>query len=328
MYPKHFMLNILHITNHVGTSSNIANMCKLLKHPLTTLSWRYHYYINEADADIIFDEYKNLIKTFTHIIFTDTSMIARPFLQNIQKHTCRLIVYVTNRFNWGIWGFEDIQFNELYCRTSRHERVLFTSDNKYDMYYAQRHNVFFNSDNILRLTPYIEPKDIISLPTNNRFFIYNRGTKLEAYKESLDGLQIDYDVFGEGFSRFRDQKHICEYIGIIHLPYQTNIQSLYENLAYNIIYFLPSYRFISELVKTGWYYWEEKHRPSDMLEESIKLSEWYVIENQYLFVYFDNWEDLKTQITNVDIINKKTQIQKHMRENQETNLQIWQKYLK
>jgi len=302
-------------------------MCKLLGYQLTTLGWPYHYYINKNEADDIFKKYENFIKTFTHIIFTDTSMVARPFLQNLSKHNCGLIIYITNRLNWGIWEFEDTHFNELYSTTSFNERVTFTSDNKYDMFFAQDLAVFFKDKSITRLIPYIEPDDIIRQPLNNRFFVYNRGTNIEYYQEELKTNEIEYDVYGEGFSRFKNQAHICEYLGIIHLPYQVNIQSLYENLAYNIIYFIPSYDFIQELLKSKWYYWEEKDRTTFLLQKSIELSEWYTEENRHLFVYFDSWEDLKKQTRNIDVVSKKRVIQKHMRENQEGNLQKWQKYL-
>ena len=44
----------------------------------------------------------------------------------------------------------------------------------------------------------------------DKFFIYNRGTKIENYKIFLDTLNIKYDIYGENYERFKDQypKHI------------------------------------------------------------------------------------------------------------------------
>ena len=52
------MKNILHITNHIGTTKNIENMCKLLNLNLTTQKWDYGFYINETDSNIIWNRYE------------------------------------------------------------------------------------------------------------------------------------------------------------------------------------------------------------------------------------------------------------------------------
>jgi hypothetical protein len=321
------MKNILHITNHIGTKKNIENMCKLLNLNLTTEKWDYGYYINETESNIIWKRYEKYIDNFDYVIFTDTTMIARPFLQNIEKFKANIIIYITNRFNWGIWGFEDRHFYNLYSRMSNHERVCFSADNKYDLYFAKLHNIFFRYDNIIRLIPNIPSTNII-MPITDKFFIYNRGTKIENYRIFLDNLHIKYDIYGENHQRFKDQYHICEYSGIIHMPYQTNIQSLYENLAYNIIYFIPSKQFMFELINNNWYYWEEKTKSKEILINSILLSEWYLAENEELFVYFDNWNQLKEKINSINIAEKKALIQKHMEKNQLYNINCWKNILK
>lgn len=321
------MKNILHITNHIGTTKNIENMCKLLDLNLTTEKWDYGYYINEIESNNIWNKYEKYIANFDYVIFTDTSMIARPFLQNIEKHKANLIIYITNRFNWGIWGFEDIHFYNLYSSMSNHKRVYFSADNNYDLYFAKLHNIFFKFDNIIRLIPDMPSNNII-MPITDKFFIYNRGTKIENYKIFLDNLHIKYDIYGENHQRFKDQNHICEYIGIIHMPYQTNIQSLYENLAYNIIYFIPSKKFIFDLINNNWYYWEEKTKSEEIKINSILLSEWYLPENEELFVYFDNWSQIKEKMFTINIAEKKALIQKHMEKNQLENINYWKKILK
>ena len=81
---------------------------------------------------------------------------------------------------------------------------------------------------------------------------------------------------------------------MIHLPYQVNIMQLWENLGNNIIHFIPSKKFIKELIwNNDWYSWEEKYREPCLFEKSIDLSEWYQEENEDYFIYFNSWEDLK-----------------------------------
>jgi hypothetical protein len=321
-------MKALHLTSHIGTIKNIQNVFDYLNindNLVTQNSCYNSYYMNETKANEIWHHYSDKLDEFSILIFTDTSMVARPFLQNINKHNCLIIIYVTNRFDWGIWGFEDKAYYKLYSEMSRNNRVIFCSDNNYDQYYAKTKNINFMYETAINLTPKIS-KNII-LYTKNKFFIYNRGTKIENYKKNLIDLNINYDLFGEGFNRYNNIEHICEYKGFIHLPYQTNIQSLWENLGYFIIYFIPSKIFIQELItKTSWYYWEEKNKSYDLLIKSIELSEWYNINNKDIFEYFDSWDHLKYKIENMNdeyIIQKKLTIKNFIENSNIQNIEKW-----
>lgn len=321
-------MSALHLTSHVGTIKNIENVFKMLNigNKLITQSLiDKSYYYNEKTANEIWEHYSDKLNGISVLIFTDTSMIARPFLQNLEKHDCLIIVYVTNRFDWGIWGFRDDLYYKLYADSSIHERVIFCADNNYDQYYAMAHNIKFAFDSI-KLTPIIS--ETVLLPSKNKFFIYNRGTKINKYEQYLKNRNIDYDLYGEGFDRFKNNQSICEYKGFIHLPYQVNIQSLWENLGHFIIYFIPSKKFITELIRqdNSWYYWEEKNRPNDLLMKSITLSEWYNETNQDVFEYFESWDDLKYKIENMNdeyLLNKKHKIKNFIEKSNASNFEKW-----
>jgi hypothetical protein len=172
--------------------------------------------------------------------------------------------------------------------------VKYIADNRYDQYYCEKHGINFHFNDLVRLTPYIIPEPILPSSENNyKFFIQNRGTHINSYRNILNEFNIDYELFGEGFQRYRDRKQICEYIGILHLPYQVNIQSLWENLGYGIIYFIPSKRFLMELVETcSWYYWEERNQSAELKAKSFELCEWYAEDVCQVFEYFDSWAEL------------------------------------
>lgn len=322
-------MKILHITFHDGTKLNIENVCRDLGYfdQLTTEKSKSSYYISEEEANIIWNINKNRWKEYDICIFTDTSMLARPFLQNMEDHEMKIIIYVTNRFNWGLKEKEK-EFYELYKRTSEHPRVYYNADNHFDRFYTMLYGVFFYSKDIIRCHPKIvEPKE----PLHSSFFIYHRGTDIKHYQEKLDEINIEYDIFGEGHKRFRDLEHIAEYRGIIHLPYQTNVQSLFENLGYCNIYFIPSKRLLTKWIKNeDWYYWEEKNKfhrmnikPYDMTLKSIELSEWYQPENEEYFVYFEDWVDLKIKIQLLNFEEKKKKIYMKIQESNQKSLEQW-----
>ena len=82
-------------------------------------------------------------------------------------------------------------------------RVIFCSDNKFDQYYASLYGIRFYYPDIIRLTPYIHNE--ILLPTNEKLFVYNRGTKINYYYSFLIQEDIDFEVFGEGIKRYKDE---------------------------------------------------------------------------------------------------------------------------
>ena len=297
-------MHFLHITNHPGTTRNIQNVFSYLgsdnDRTLQTETCTFPLHITETHASQIWEMFQARETYPNTLIFTDTCMFARPFLQHIEDHSMNIIVYVTNRFDWGAWHVGDHVYATQYAEYSRHPRVFFLADNRYDQFYASSiHGLHFRSDDILRLTPmisqnYSEEGEEKIMIHNSKLFLYNRGTFLHFYQHLLPFLSQEYDVYGyEGYPRYQDEYHISEYLGFLHLPYQTNIQSLWENLGHGILYFIPSKPFLLELINEPWYYWEEKCKSPELCAKSIDLAEWYQSENEVFFVYFDSWTDLR-----------------------------------
>ena len=163
-------MNALHLTSHIGTTKNIQNVFKFLNIENKLITQRCinnSFYYNESTSNEIWNYYSDKLDNVSVLIFTDTSMVARPFLQNIEKHNCLIVVYITNRFDWGIWGFTDDFYYKLYSDMSTHNRVIFCADNNYDQHYAMTHNIKFLYDDAIKLTPLIN-ENIISNNKNNK----------------------------------------------------------------------------------------------------------------------------------------------------------------
>ena len=179
-------MKTLHLTNHVGTIKNISNVFAYLNlsDDLTTENVSFPLYIDFDMANLIWENCKEIVKNYKCLIFTDTSMYARPFLQNINQHDLIIIVYITNRFDFGAWTIERRnEISTLYSSMSKHERVFFCSDNRYDKYYASLYGIEFSLNDIVRLTPKINNEMII--PNNEKFFIHYRGNKIQNYSKYL-----------------------------------------------------------------------------------------------------------------------------------------------
>jgi hypothetical protein len=341
--------SVLHITNHVGTIANLKNVFALLGKShfpshnsgkcaenlrsansdsplqiLSTIKCPLRLHISEEYANILWKSYSEIARDFDTVVITDTVMYARAFLQNMSKHRLNIVIYVTNRFDWGFFDtheYDRLAYTKLLSEASRNPRVRFCADNRYDQYLCSLNNIQFYYGDIIRLTP---PLRAPVLPIHQKAFVYDRGTPLYSYINSMPDNRIEYDVFGGGHPRFRDMAHIAEYRCIFHLPYQTNVQALWENLGYCNIYLIPSKRFIKELIATeNWYYWEEKTKGGELLQKSIELAEWYQPELAQCFVYFDTWEDIHSKFYDTDFMEKKRALYEYMQKNNRTQNRRW-----
>uniref|UniRef100_A0A6C0KJB5 Glycosyltransferase n=1 Tax=viral metagenome TaxID=1070528 RepID=A0A6C0KJB5_9ZZZZ len=321
------MTKILHITNHQGTTKNLENICVQLhiSENLTTQTCNFPYYISQESANHIWEQYATRIRDFQILVFTDTTMYARPFLQNLDKHSATIIIYITNRYDWGFFGNHGddiVLYNDLYKVASSNSRVIICADNRYDQWWAKwAGGLHFRYNDCIRLVPKIHD---YGEPCSQKLFIYNRGTHVRNYVDELLCRGVQYDIYGPDYEMYIDNAHIAEYTGILHLPYQTNIQSLWENLGCGNIYFIPSKSLMTQWVlETQWYYWEERSKPREVLLMSIDLAEWYQPDLAECFVYFDDWEDLVKKIENLDRRAKKQAIRERVLQSNEDGLAKW-----
>lgn len=316
----HIMPRCLHTTNHRGTEQNIQHVCKLLDCDLDTHRYTHGLYLSRKEADNIYTQRAEVVSQYDILVFTDTSMAARPYLQNLHKHRCFIVVYMTNRFDWGLFAPRPQpqydEYVELMRYTSHYpSRVVFCADNEYDRFYAS------HVRNIQVLASIIPQTPQLTHPMGNvarTWCVYDRGTSVSAYMASI---QTQIVVYSPQNLYESTEWLAANHAACLHLPYQTNIMSVWEQLGCGLPYIIPTKRLLIELIKTtSWYYWEEKEH----LDESINRSVWYSPENTPLFIYFDQWSDLN-HITNTQLLEKRTQICTHMDAHNTRHLETWQR---
>jgi hypothetical protein len=340
-------MKTLHFTSHDGTIRNSQNVFKYLHInnylDIENLSDISNFYmLNWNNIDVINDfwlKYQEKIKNYDCLFFSDLIIFSLPFILNLEKHNKQIVIYVTNRFDFMI-NDEDMrkQYANIFYNATKTTQVIFCSDNKYDQYYASLYDIHFFYNNIIRLTPYLHNN--IIMPTQDKLFIYNQNEKwFQYYYPDLKYHQINFEVYGNGYKKYKDEVEIAEYLGFLHLPYQTNIQKLWENLGYYTIFFVPSNEFLKTLVNYDWYYFEEKflnknkRNGDNLLEKSIELSEWYQPENECYFEYFSCWEELKIKFESYknnkfNIFKKKCIIKENIEKSNDVNIRKWARILK
>jgi hypothetical protein len=241
--------------------------------------------MNAQKADAIWAEHKDYFETFDAIFVSHLSTWSRVFLQN--NWTKPLYVWLFFRFDFDI-DDSAVYYDLLQqARNSRHN-VKFFAATEYDRQYAQsRLGKDFSLDVIAPFV-YIDNAEKTQIPSDSSTFylVGKHNETLFADRLKQLGVPIYRQDWTASVPDLRGVR------GVIHLPYVYATRSLYENLALENVYFLPTQQFLNTLRRERPdYFWDGGLAGEQRGDYS--LSEWYREENRPLFVYFSSFENLK-----------------------------------
>lgn len=323
---------ILHLTFHRGCEKDLNAVAERLGIDITSIfiqdkptkwldgetSGNGIYNLTHDRAQKIWKKHKDFFNSFDMVITSDTAPLARIFLQNGWKKP--LIIWVCNRFDYydraSLDGdFPDNEFYDLFKKATKMHNVRIVSYTPFERYYASMRGVQFG-DMVIRpagiMRPYtLESAVPLSVNKSETFFIppYLNDEKLPKKCAEL------------GIPWYRGRYHgpldLCDFKGIIHLPYAWSNLALFENIQYGVPYFIPSKRFILQLSQQDNYFF------GLLSPSTIEFSEWYCEENRDLFIYFDSWVDLKKKIKTTDLLKQRIKIQEFAKAHQAKTLEQW-----
>ncbi len=320
-------VKMLHLTFHEGCLNEIKRVAEHFNIDLNSIKvgdlWldgkttgNSSFHINHQRAHDAWELHKDYFNQFDAIITSDTAPLSRIFLQNNWQKP--LIIYVCNRFDYpgiedGNGLFPDEEYYEIFRQLTNRRNVKKISYTPFERVYAFDKGVDLGECLIKpctkpesRLTKTFVPDWINKLTT---FFIpdYENNTKFVhllkiCAKQNLPACSGKYNVPAD----------LVGFKGIIHIPCALSNLALFENIHAGLIYFIPSKFFLHELLLFPGINF------TDWRMNSIDYSEWYLPENEPLFVYFDSWQDLKHKIETLDFDKKRKQVlefaQKHHKE--------------
>ena len=339
-------LKVLHLTFHKGCKQEFEKVAHELSLDLTT--WFIpnlppYYFDEQAKGNALYNighdraeriwlSHKDYFETFDVILTSDTAPLARIFLQN--GWTKPLLVWICNRFDYTDatsldCDFPDPEFYELFSHAMSLRNVKMIAYTAFEHHYTKTKGVDTGN---LTITPIgfndlldnaevsCIPQDIIK---SNTFFLppYHNETIFMNLSEKCINLGIPAYC-----GRYNGPLNLKDFKGIIHLPYSWSNLALFENMQMGIPYFIPSIKFLHELLLQGKYF----HPNASCLihEELYKLSEWYSPENSAIFTYFDSWEDLQEKIAKGDYDEIRKQTLLHAHKKKETMLERWKAIFK
>lgn len=308
-------MRILHITHHKGCEADLHYVCDRLNYELDTQFATWNYNVTEKLATEIWEKHKDYYNKFDIIITSDTAPLCRILLQNNFKG--KLIVWVCNRFDYNDGAsnefdkdnnplFPDKAYYEMFRATQSLKHVKVISYTKFEHEYASKYRDVKWKPIIIKPCSYLESSGKSDIPVyidkSKTFFItrYHNDNILLDLKAKCESMGIE--VYRGSYNGASDLKGMK---GIIHIPYAWSNFAIFESFAIGNVHFIPTKEFLFNLADSGDFFWSP---PFD--RDLIESSEWYLPEHKELFVYFNNWDQLKKLTSDQELINEKRKLVK------------------
>lgn len=227
------------------------------------------------------------------MIVGDVIPFGRPYLQADCK--TNIILYITNRFDFGIRG--DPEYAALIQSASRWPNVRVLVNNLYEQYYAR----------ILRdanIHVYAHAPATGSLSRTAQHWLVQSEVNWSTVGE--DELILVHKPDQPYLLTLLQEQNIplplmvADHYGgplalagrfLVHIPYQVNTMSLFENLNTGVLYILPSLQLYHDWIENHWFHldYNERKWTEDELRTYV---DWYRHDLSHLFFYFDDLNDL------------------------------------
>ena len=319
---------ILYISRHGGTISNFCYIATNLGFNITVLEPIYNYQ-RKPNCYYTRNKCKSFVKSkcfeFDYIIVSDIIQDSYIFL--INKCDTKIILEITNRFDFGVPKFEKNIYYKTISKAKKRKNIIFIENNPFEIYYLCDKNIFIQNYYLIRpigLSPIskINKKEIFL----NKVAVINNGNQGKILGPILKKLNISFNILE---SKYGGPLTLTNYKAIIHIPYQVSVMKMMENFRYGIPMIIPTERLLREILDNNKniinYRWIKM---ALNIKNGIKnYIEFYNDEFKELFIYFDNFEDLPNiiEITNFKDLSLK---EKEFMKNYENKMvKIWSEAL-
>ncbi len=329
-------LKLLHLSFHKGCIREIKYIARELGIDLTSIfvqeDWvkdnNYDgitkgnaiYNVSHKRAHDVWHRHKDFFNQFDAVITSDTAPLSRIFLQNNWRKP--LIIWICNRFDYTDWQssrqeFPDNEYYQLIRQATHQENVYFIAYNAFELHYGAERGIDFGTRIITPSGSFKNKvhKSLVPDTVNKTetFFIPPRNNDVQLV-EHCKKLGIPcYRGTYDGPTELKEFK------GIIHIPYAWSNLALFENIQLGLVYFIPTKRFMLELLSSGRAWWPNV----EYMNECIELTEWYNPAHNDWFIFFDSWNDLKQKIKTTDFATRRARIKQYGKKHNDTVLTQW-----
>ena len=238
---------ILYISRHGGTISNFCYVATNLGFNITVLKPIY-FYKRKPNCYYTRNKCKYFVKSkcseFDYIIISD--IIPDSYIFLINKCDTKIILEITNRFDYGVPKFEKNLYYKTISKAKKRKNIIFIENNPFEIYYLCDKNIFIQNYYLIRpigVSPIskINKKEIFL----NKVAVINNGKQGKILGPILKKLNISFNIL-EG--KYGGPLTLTNYKAIIHIPYQVSVMKMMENFRYGIPMIIPTERLLREIL--------------------------------------------------------------------------------
>ena len=305
-------MRILHLSFHIGCVKDIAYIGEVLGHQVDFIPTFGSLNlldgartIKQDEARSIWSTYKDTFNSYDIIITSDIAALSRIFLENLAEVHAHLVVWICNRIS--ICMDKEQEYFEL-LRQAPTNKVTLVPYTEFERFWAGQFGIFITEETIQpcgyppRRPDEIEYifrssvgnlhkgdllEDISDTEASESFVILN-------YGNSRDFTDLEGFLKAAGIKAIRRSFHdlstLKRFRGIIHLPDAFSKFLASEILHLGIPMFVPSPKFLMELVNQPAYFFNIHGYGGKLAPVHVGLCDWYNYKGGR--IYFDSFDDL------------------------------------
>lgn len=331
-------MKVLHISFHRGCQNDIEYVARKLGFELVFMEYddgisvgNDRYNVTHEKALSSWDRHKDYYNQFDAVITSDTAPISRIFLQN--NYQKKLIIWICNRFDYAnqpAVGFPDQEYYNLINDAKNRPNVAVIGYTPFENYYVNHIKKLSIGNECIKPIGKIGNiyQNWISTSISNKkntFVIgpYHNDNIMINLKAKVESLGAGVAVYN---GRYDGPNDLAEFGGVIHIPYAWSNLALFEGIQLQVPYFIPSLKFIKELIrqpKLGCNFFWSPPFDAGLME----LSEWYCKDFADAFIYFDSWEDLRNKLRSTNLNHHRERLRRIGDEHEKNMLGRWRKLL-
>ncbi|KAI8832417.1 mannosyltransferase putative-domain-containing protein [Chytriomyces cf. hyalinus JEL632] len=306
---------VLYYNTHSGTQTNMQHVMKRLGIPLVRFNPSA---IKDANAmqDPRATELVNagfaraVCEGFDFVIVADTLPHARPLIQSLiaeqEENRCQgtiIVAELTNRFDWGV-ADSDLYFKLIWQVSNPGNKIInlvWVENNPFESRNMADQTMATPDFRLLRPMGYTSvPARNLSSEECHRVAVFNDGKYFSPLRYMLEDFDIPLQILDRNYG---GPLTLVKYRAYVEMPYQVSTMKLYENLAAGVVTFIPSSKFLQELIFKDFLWFiptTEFFRtgaPGTTGPGWARHMDYYHPDLSPYLYYFDSWEHLREQLS-------------------------------
>ena len=296
-------MKVLHISHHIGCFRDQQYILNKLDIHVDNYKFSDNVFrITKEIADDFWSKNEDLFNSYDYILISDTAPLSRPFLQNIHKLKPKLIIWICNRFDYGMSG--DSEYYNLFRESVNNPQVKIAASTFFEKLWCMQYgiNIMFNPV----INPLGKHDSDFNIPRANVFNEMYGGEKELPDADAFVPFYHNDNRFFQMADYLRSN-NLSVYNGTFYSPHQLSKYSAFvtlpdtfckwfsfESIHNNIPVLLPSVELLMKLSKQGNYLFNiTGYGGAEILTEDLAiLSEWYNPQLEKCRCYFDSIEEI------------------------------------